>query len=72
MMALGRRVASSASGANRVHSRASAAFSAPRHFGPRRFARLVPRAELEGVMDEASKAKMEAMMMRFKMADVDG
>ncbi|EFJ46357.1 hypothetical protein VOLCADRAFT_105559 [Volvox carteri f. nagariensis] len=61
-------------GASRAGSRAStaASFPAPRHGVARRFARLVPRADVEGVMDEASKAKIEALMTRFKMADVDG
>ncbi|GLI63445.1 hypothetical protein VaNZ11_006417, partial [Volvox africanus] len=60
--------------AGRVSMRPNAVTSlaARRHGVTRRFPRLVPRAEVEGVMDEDSKAKMEALMTRFKMADVDG
>ncbi|GLC40129.1 hypothetical protein PLESTB_000880200 [Pleodorina starrii] len=74
MIATGMRAAFSAAGAGRVRSRAAVATAspAPRHGVSRRFARMVRRAEVEGVMDEASKAKMEALMTRFRMADVDG
>lgn len=38
-----------------------------------RSVRVVPRAAtFEGLMDDASKAKMEELERRFKMADVDG
>ncbi|GFR52365.1 hypothetical protein Agub_g14924 [Astrephomene gubernaculifera] len=73
-MATSIRFTRSIGGLNHAKCRPSVAClrGANRSVAIRRGARLVARADLDGVMDEASKARMREMERRFRMADADG